>query len=310
MGTEGKRISVALSTRNRADAVVAAVRTILDNDHPDFEVIVVDQSRDELTRTSLEPFLGDRRLRYVHSDTRGRSAGENAAIREACGALVVMTDDDCMVPPDWLRQFETAFAVNDRIGVVFGNVLPAAHDRASGCIPAYIRKTPFLARGIRDKSRVQGIGACMGLRRGVWESLGGFDEMLGSGARFRAGEDGDLAVRTLLAGHWIYETPAIQVTHYGLRKWAQLPDLIESYWFGTGALLAKPVRMGQAWVIPLLLRLATRWVFGNSMVGESLGGRGRFRKLRAFGRGLMAGVGCKVNKQTGLYVPTTLPRAG
>jgi len=304
MAPDDKRISAVLSTRNRAGVVVGAVRTILENDHPDFEVIVVDQSDNALTQASLEPFLSDPRVRYLRSESRGRSAGQNAAIREARGALVVMTDDDCTVPPNWLREFEAAFAIDDRIGIVFGNVLPAPHDRARGCIPAYVRQDAFLAGSIRDKSRVEGMGACMAVRRSVWQSLGGFDEMLGSGARFRAGEDGDLAVRALFAGHWIYETPAVQVTHYGLREWEQLPNLIESYWFGTGAMLAKPVTAGQWSIIPLLVRLAARWAFGRSRIGASLGSRPeRLRKLSAFGRGFFAGAACEVNKETGLYIP-------
>ncbi len=306
MAPDGKRISAVLSTRNRGGAVAGAVRTILQNDHPDFEVIVLDQSDDALTQEALGPFLSDPRVRYLPSASRGRSAGQNAAIREARGALVVMTDDDCTVPPNWLREFEVAFATDHRIGIVFGNVLPAPHDPARGCIPAYVRPSPFLARGIRDKYRVEGIGACMAVRRNVWQSLGGFDEMLGSGARFRAGEDGDLVVRALLAGHWIYETPAVHVTHHGLREWEQLPNLIESYWFGTGAMLAKPVRTGHWRIIPLLLRLGARWAFGRSLVSASLGSRPeRFRKLSAFCRGFFAGAASRVNKRTGLYVPAT-----
>ena len=306
MTPDGKRVSAVLSTRNRAGAVAEAVRTILQNDHPDFEVIVLDQSDDTLTQEAVEPFLSDPRLRYLPSASRGRSAGQNAAIREARGALVVMTDDDCTVPTNWLREFEAAFAVNHRIGIVFGNVLPAPHDPAWGCIPAYARQRPFLARSFRDKYQVEGIGACMAMRRSVWQSLGGFDEMLGSGARFRAGEDGDLVVRALLADHWIYETPAVQVTHHGLREWEQLPNLIESYWFGTGAMLAKPVKAGHWRIVPLLLRLAARWAFGRSLVGASLGSRPeRFRKLSAFCRGFFAGAASRVNQRTGLYVPAT-----
>ncbi len=175
-----------------------------------------------------------------------------------------------------------------KIGIVFGNVLPAPHDNAVGCIPGYVRQSPFLARRPRDKWRVEGIGACMGVRRSVWQSLEGFDEMLGAGAQFQAGEDGDLAWRALYAGHRVYETPAVHVTHHGLRTWEQLPALIDSYWYGTGAMLAKPFKAGQWQVLPLLVRLAARWALGRSTVGASLGREPqRLRKLRAFSRGFL-----------------------
>jgi len=300
---EGKRISVVLATRNRSGFIPEAVRTILQNEHPDFEVLVVDQSDDDLSQAALEPWLSDPRLRYIRDKRRGRSAGQNAGFREARGALVLMTDDDCTVPPGWLHRFEAAFALDHRIGIVFGNVLPARVDPAVGCIPAYIRSAPFLARGVRDKYRVEGIGACMAVRHSVWNSLGGFDEMLGAGARFKAGEDGDLARRALHAGHWIYETPEVSVTHHGLRTWEQLPALMNNYWYGVGAMLIKPIKAGQWHSLLLLLQLAGKWISGRSTVGASLGPRQRkLLKLRSFFRGFWAGAMVPVNKETGHYV--------
>jgi GT2 family glycosyltransferase len=303
MMQECKPITVVVSTRDRPSVVANAIHTILQNDHPDFEIVVVDQSDDDLTQASLDELLTDPRVRYLRSTSRGRSAGQNAGFREARGALVLLTDDDCTVPTDWLQQCEAAFALDKRIGVVFGNVLPAPQDPAVGCIPAYIRNSPFLARGVGDKHRVEGLGACMAVRHGVWQSLGGFDEMLGSGSRFKAGEDGDLALRALFAGHWVYETPAIWVTHYGLRSWEQLPALINSYWHGTGAMLVKPIKIRRWQALPLLLRLAGRWALGRSIVGASLGRQpNRLMKLRSFCQGFAAGAAVPVNKETCLYV--------
>ncbi len=300
---EQKRISVVLATRHRSALIPEAVRSILQNDHPDFEVVVVDQSEDDRTEAALEPFISDPRVRYFRDGRRGRSAGQNAGFREACGALVLMTDDDCTVPPDWLRQFEAAFALDPRIGIVFGNVMPAPWDPKVGCIPAYIRQVPFLAHSVRDKYRVEGMGACMALRHSVWSTMGGFDEMLGAGSRFKAGEDGDLAMRALYAGHWIYETPEISVTHFGLRTWEQLPALMNSYWYGVGAMMIKPIKIGQWHAVLLLLRLAAKWVSGRSTVGSSLGPRAhRLWKLRSFFRGFWAGATVPVNKVTGHYV--------
>ncbi len=300
---DGQSISVVLSTRNRSSVIARAVQAILENVHPNFEVIVLDQSDNDLTRIALDPLLSDSRLRYLHSAGRGRSAGLNEGIREASGALLLTTDDDCKVSRDWVRTFEEAFAIDSRVGVVFGNVLPAPHDRARGCVPSYVRQTPFLARSIRDKPWTEGIGACMGMRRSVWQSLGGFDEMLGAGARFHAGEDVDLSFRALLAGFWIYEVPAVRVEHHGLREWPQLPSLINCYWQGTGAMFAKAIRTCLWPVLLLLIRLAARWALGRSTIGDSLGHRpARFRKLVAFLRGFFAGLACRVDKPTGCYV--------
>ncbi len=148
------RVTVVLSTRDRAGVIPHAVCTILENHHPDFEVVIVDQSDDRLTEASLNGLLSDGRVRYLRSATRGRSAGLNAGIREAHGALVLLTDDDCSVPDDWIRRFEAAFAVDERIGIVFGNVLPGGpgprHGLHSGVRP---RWAVSRARHSRQASR-------------------------------------------------------------------------------------------------------------------------------------------------------------
>lgn len=192
--------------------------------------------------------------------------------------------------------------MDPRIGIVFGNVLPAVQNAATGCIPAHIRQQAVLARTTGDKHLVQGMGACMAVRRSVWESLNGFDELLGAGARFQAGEDGDLALRALIAGHWVYETPEVWVTHYGLRSWAQLPALIDAYWRGTGATMVKPLKTRQWQALPLLLRMAGGWALGRSVVGASLGRQRRFAKLWSFGAGFFEGATVAVDKRTGHYV--------
>ncbi len=93
-----------------------------------------------------------------------------------------------------------------------------------------------------------------------------------------------------LRSHWIYETPAVWVTHHGHRTWEQLPALIHNYWQGTGAMMAKPFKIAPWRILPLLLRLAGKWAVGHSAVGASLGPRQRrLRKLWSFGTGFLAG---------------------
>lgn len=60
-------VSVIVATRNRNGNVVRTVRSVLDNEYPEFELIVVDQSDDDTTRVALEPFANDRRFRYSHT---------------------------------------------------------------------------------------------------------------------------------------------------------------------------------------------------------------------------------------------------
>ena len=79
----------------------------------------------------------------------------------------------------------------------------------------------------------------MALRKSVWAELGGFDLLLGAGGRFRAGEELDLVIRALEAGHWVYETDRAEVVHWGARQISQKSALAYDYSLGIGAVYLK-----------------------------------------------------------------------
>jgi GT2 family glycosyltransferase len=283
-------MTVVIATRNRGASVARTVASVLDNALPRYEVAVVDQSEDDRTTTAVEPFLEDPRVRYRRTATCGLSRAHNLALAAAATELVAITDDDCEVPGDWLLRLAAAFARDERIGIVFGNVLPAAHDPTAGFVPGYVRRAPFLARSLRDKPHVDGMGACMGLRRSLWARLGGFDERFGAGAAFRAANEGDLVIRALGAGWFVYETPACWVVHHGFRNRSEARALVRGYSFGTGAMMAKHVRAGTPGTWRLLGLMAWRWARGRAHSAVRFGGgRHRLLRLDAFVRGFAAG---------------------
>ena len=296
-------VTVVISTRNRGKRIVKTIRTILANEYPDFEVIVVDQSEDHYTETALRPFLSSARIRYIRTSTEGLSVGRNLGIRNARSEFIALTDDDCEVTSNWLRELVRAFSVDSRIGVVFGNVLAGSHDPDAGFITAYVRTEPYLARSIGEKLEVEGISGCMGIRQSTWRVLSGFDEMLGVGGPLKAGEESDFTIRALLAEYFVYEEPRVIVTHQGFFSWDKGSGVIHRNWYGTGASFAKQLKCGYWSVVPLLFRLAWRWAFGRSRVARSLGPRPRsFLRLFAFIKGFAAGVATRVDRATGHFV--------
>src|SRR6267143_209303 len=115
------------------------LRTLLTGDYHAFEVRVIDQSESDATEMALRPFLGDSRVHYTRSASRGLSAGLNCGIAEAAGELVAITGDDCEVEADWLKELVGSFSNDRRVGIVFGNVLPAPHDPVRGFVQASVR---------------------------------------------------------------------------------------------------------------------------------------------------------------------------
>ena len=299
------RVSVVISTRDRADSVGDTVRGILSNDYPNFEIWIVDQSGDDRTESSLASLAGDPRVHYVKSDTRGLSRGLNLGIDRAESEIIAITGDDCEVRRSWLTALVAAFEADRRIGIVFGNVVPGPHDGKKGFVPGYVRSSAELGRTIHEKHRLGGTSACMGLRRSVWQALGGFDPMLGAGARFHSAEDMDFTIRALSSGYHVYETPAVSVVHRGFYSWEMRSALVHRYWYGTGASIMKQLKCGQWSILLVLLQLARGWVSYRSPIARSFGARThRLRGAQAFILGVISGALTPVLRSRRHYVDT------
>jgi GT2 family glycosyltransferase len=299
------KAAVVIPTRNRGDSIVRTVRSILLNDCSDLEVIVVDQSDDNGTEISLQPLLSERQFSYIRTTTRGLSAALNVGVALAQAEIIAITNDDCEAHKDWLKELDSAFAIDARIGIVFGNVLPGPHDRSLGFVPAYVRDTELLAWNASEKHNFAGTTACMGVRRSVWQVLGGFDEMFGKGAPLHSAEDLDLTLRALLKGHAVYETPRVSVVHHGFYRQEQRAIIVHQYWYGTGAAFAKQLKCGRWSMVKVLLRLMRGWIFRQSRIADSLGKPPRRMQFEAFLRGFIVGAFISVNRSSGHYI---LPR--
>src|SRR4029453_12171805 len=91
-------ISALVCTYGRGRLVVDTVASILANTHPNFELVVVDQSKHNEPVAALRSFSTDPRLRYLKSATIGKGDALNVGLIETKGSAIVITDDDCTVP--------------------------------------------------------------------------------------------------------------------------------------------------------------------------------------------------------------------
>jgi GT2 family glycosyltransferase len=230
---------------SRAHEVYDCVRSILANSYEDLSVLVIDQSKTDDVRLALAPLLADRRLKYLWTEKPGKSHALNFAIRSADADVYLLTDDDCVVPPDWVERTVAVFARHPNAAVVFGDArLPDGHswDRTY---------TPFVSFG-RERlltpsflPRIDNLmGANMAISRPAIGRVGLFDERIGPGARLGGlHEEVDYHLRCLRAKPplEVYVTPATYVTHqYGGRPiGAPARQLLRTYRAGQSTLLTK-----------------------------------------------------------------------
>lgn len=239
-------VSVVVCTRNRADELRECLLTLRRLTWSPLEVVVVDNAPDDdSTRRCFRRTVGDDlRFRYVVEPRPGLSRARNRGLAAAVGDIVAYTDDDVRVDPDWATALVGPFRRSE-VGAVTGLVctatLASPAERyfdakvswATSCAPAeYHLDTPGMAPLYPYASGLFGTGAAMAFRPEILRRLGGFDEALGAGTRTAGGEDLDIFVQVLLAGHTLVYEPSAVAWH---RHRADIDGLRrQMYGYGSG----------------------------------------------------------------------------
>jgi glycosyltransferase involved in cell wall biosynthesis len=113
------RVSVAISTYNRAHLVGRAIRSALAQTAGDFELIVVDDGSGDDTQAVLAA-VSDSRLRIArHERNHGISRTRNTALRLARGEWIAFLDDDNEWVPEYLERQLALAAARPEAGVVY-----------------------------------------------------------------------------------------------------------------------------------------------------------------------------------------------
>jgi len=177
----------------------------------------------------------DPRIRYFHLEKKGLSAARNKAIEVMSADVIAFTDDDCEADENWLSELGTSF-VDENIGLVAGPLIAPPPDRPGmGFVPT----TYSLNEG--------GVmGGNLALHARAIKKVGRFDENLGVGARFPAGEDLDYVSRVADASIPLVYNPHAVIRHthgwrYGLKAVFKHK---RSYALGYGAFVAKRKQAG------------------------------------------------------------------
>ena len=179
------RVSVVIPTCNRADFVCEAITSVLRQDYPDIEIIVVDDgSRDD---TAAEVRRFGPAVQYLWQENRGVSTARNRGVATSTGDLIAFLDSDDLWLPRKVSAQVACFEAN-------------TNEQACHTDEIWIR------RGVRVNERrihrkqggwqfLASLPRCLispsaiMMRRTLWDRLGGFDESL------PACEDYDLWLR-------------------------------------------------------------------------------------------------------------------
>jgi teichuronic acid biosynthesis glycosyltransferase TuaG len=115
------KVSVIVTTFNRADLVRETIDSILNQTFQDFELIVVDNCSCDNTEEVVNNYQ-DKRIRYFRNDNNGVIAvNRNFGIAKARGEYVAFCDDDDLWLPEKLERQVAEFAQNKAVSLVCTN---------------------------------------------------------------------------------------------------------------------------------------------------------------------------------------------
>jgi len=251
-------ISVIIPTHNRKDLLRRCLAAATSQDYPDYEVIVVDDGSTDGTGAMVRREFPQ--VRYIRQErNRGPAAARNRGIKVATGEIIAFTDDDCLLPLDFLSRLADGYRRYPEVAGV-GGYLEAPDD--------LLRTNPFARYEAYVTHQVYRAGPeeCLGgfecpaggtnsmsYRKVVLLEVGGFDETF----PYAAGEDADLKWRVVQRGYRLLYVPA-KVVH--LQPYALRPFWRQYRRHGRGAVYFERKYRGRPpSPARLILRFGARW---------------------------------------------------
>lgn len=105
-------VSVIIPAYNRADKILPAVESVLNQTYTDLELIIVDDGSGDNTKEVIES-INDSRLKYVRQENAGACAARNNGIKQAKGEYIAFHDSDDIWHSDKLKKQMDALIRND-----------------------------------------------------------------------------------------------------------------------------------------------------------------------------------------------------
>jgi len=235
-------VSVVVATLDRPDDLRKCLSHLSAQESPrTVEIVVVDNNPSSgLTPPVVAEFP---EVVLVSEPRRGLAYARNAGFNASKGDIVIATDDDVVVPPDWLEKLVAPFARSD-VMIVTGNVLPMELETPA---QRMFERYGGLGRGFepfeagedwfesyrRHAAPTWQLGATANaaFRASMFShpQVGLMDEALGPGMPAGVGEDTYLFYKVLKAGGQLVYLPSAYVWHKHRRSTAALRRQIYNY---------------------------------------------------------------------------------
>ena len=231
-----EKISLLIITRNREKMLSRCLSSLLVQTRMPDEIIVVDNASTDKTKKVILTFQKKLPIRYVLEKQIGIPFARNKGIREACGSILLMLDDDCQADKFWIERMVLAHKKYPKAWVIQGRDYSLPRIKAYSLLAEYHRYlhlrnyakktlhlTSFFSKEFRSEIEVLTCGTKnFSVKTSYLQKY-----KLSFDTNFYRGEDTDLGKQILQKNGIIMFCPTIKVYHW---ERSSLTGFLEQRW--------------------------------------------------------------------------------
>ena len=183
------KVSVIITTFNRAEYLEKAIKSVLNQTYSDFELLILDNSSTDNTEEVVKSF-NDKRIRYIKHPLLTISQARNLGLKKARGEFIGFLDDDDEWLPNKLEaQLQVFENKNQNCGLVYGGFVRVDDfGRELGFHRPRLKGNVFINL-LSQKDPFTGSASNPILRKSVFRVIGEYNE------KVLVGEDFELYLR-------------------------------------------------------------------------------------------------------------------
>ncbi|MFX0009763.1 MAG: glycosyltransferase [Candidatus Hermodarchaeota archaeon] len=198
--TQLNPVSIIIPIKNRSNLIPNLIKNLIDLDYPKYEIIIVNDGSIDNTKDVLKNY----QVKSINLENSvGSAKARNLGIEQAKYDIIALTDSDCFVSKNWLKNLVPYLNYYDVVG-----------GKVRFCDKTEDKLHPFNSDNVTvltKNTSINFLNTCnMVFKKGIWEVAGGF-------LNYRI-EDLEFSWRLLKKGFKLCYTPKGLVLHHGNRN--------------------------------------------------------------------------------------------
>jgi glycosyltransferase involved in cell wall biosynthesis len=215
------KVSLIICSYNRARFIEPALKSVLDQNYDDYEVIFVENNSPDNTLEichNFQKFHPDFPLKVFTELNQGHSFARNRGIRESSGEIISFIDDDVILQNNFLKNVCEFFDTRPALKAAGGKIIPKFEAGRPIWLSSYLEPL-FACMDLgnipkRFKGRKYPFGANMAFRASIFEQIGFFNTDLGrKGTSLMGADEKDVFQRIKATGEEIWYMPSVSLLH-------------------------------------------------------------------------------------------------